>query len=232
MLSNAIKLTLGQVPHPTFRKVFFLGLLMAAVVLAACIIAMRMQWPEGFLTGWEWLDQWLLGWAMFAVLASIGSYFLFPPVAMVFMGVMLDQVIEAVEDEHYPDRRPTRKVTLGENTIIALKQGLLVLVINVLALVIYIPLFLISGGLLAAAFYITLNGYLIGREYFDMVAVRFMTPRDARHMRRDNRDKAFMGGVAVAGMFLVPGLNLAAPVLGAALMTHMVHAALNNEVSS
>lgn len=229
MLLHFVKLTLAQMPHPTFRKVFFAGMALTLVCLALCLFGLRLMWPDGALTGWAWLDEWLLGWTAFTFVAVFAVYFLFPPVAMVFMGLMLDKIILAVEARHYPNKSPVRTVSLGENTIMAIKQGAVVLCVNTVFLIFYIPLFFLSFGTLAALLYLLVNGYLIGREYFDMVSIRFMSRRDARHLYIEHTNKAFSGGAIVAGMFLIPGINIITPVFGAALMTHMVHTAMQEE---
>ncbi len=238
MLDRALSRTMEQMSHPTFRRVFLLGTLSAIVVLFITLFGLWNLWPAGTITGWEWLDDWLMEWEflakfmVYAPVAVLGSYFLFPPLAITAMGMLLDQVIEAVEEEYYPDRPAVRKVSIGETVFMAFKQGGIVLLVNILALPLYIFFFVISGGILSLGLYLLINGYLIGREYFEMVAIRFMPRRESYSLRAGPNSKAVLGGMVIAGLFLIPFVNLVAPVFGAALMTHLVHHALNRQSAS
>lgn len=238
MLDRALSRTMEQLSHPTFRRVFFLGTFAAIVVLFITLFGLWHLWPTGTITGWEWLDDLLMEWefiakfVVYAPVAVLGTYFLFPPLAITAMGLFLDSIIEAVEEEYYPDRPAVRKVGVGETVLMALKQGGVVLLVNLLALPLYILFFTISGGILSLGLYLLINGYLFGREYFEMVAIRFMPRQECRRLRASRHSKAVMGGMVIAGLFLIPFANLIAPVFGAALMTHLVHYSLNRHSSS
>lgn len=233
MLDRAISRTMEQISHPTFRHVFFLGTLAALVVLWITLFGLWELWPAGTFTGWDWLDDILMEWelmakwAVYAPIAVLGTYFLFPPLAIAAMGLMLDKVIDAVEEEYYPDRPAIRRVSVGETVLTALKLGAVVLLVNLLAMPLYILFFFMSGGILSLGLYLLINGYLMGREYFEMVAIRFMSHRECRSLRASRHSKAVLGGMVIAGLFLIPFANLAAPVFGAALMTHLVHYSLS-----
>jgi|FLOH01.1.fsa_nt_gi CysZ protein len=236
MLDRALSRTMEQMSHPTFRKVFFLGTLAATLVLFLTLFGMWEFWPAGTFTGWDWLDDILMEWellakfAVYAPVAVLGTYFLFPPLAVTAMGLLLDQVIDAVEEEYYPDRPAVRKVSVWETVLMALKQGSVVLLVNLLAMPLYILFFFISGGILSLGLYLIINGYLFGREYFEMVAIRFMPRSECRKLRASRHSKAVMGGMVIAGLFLIPFANLIAPLFGAALMTHLVHHTLNHHL--
>lgn len=237
MLDRALSRTMEQLSHPAFRRVFFLGTFTAIIVLFITLFSLWTLWPAGTFTGWDWLDDILMEWellakfAVYAPVAILGTYFLFPPLAVTAMGLLLDSIIEAVEEEYYPDRPAVRKVSVGETVLMALKQGGVVLLVNILAMPLYILLFFMSGGILSLGLYLLINGYLFGREYFEMVAIRFMSRGEARRLRASRHSKAILGGMVVAGLFLIPFANLIAPVFGAALMTHLVHYTLNRHSS-
>ena len=237
MLDRALSRTMDQLSHPTFRRVFFLGTLSATIVLFITLFSLWTFWPAGTFTGWDWLDDILMQWellakfAVYAPVAVLGTYFLFPPLAITAMGLLLDSVIEAVEEEYYPDRPAVRKISVGETVVMALKQGGVVLLVNLLAMPLYVLFFFISGGILSLGLYLLINGYLIGREYFEMVAIRFMPRQECRRLRASRHSKAILGGMVVAGLFLIPFANLIAPVFGAALMTHLVHYSLSRHSS-
>jgi CysZ protein len=65
------------------------------------------------------------------------------------------------------------------------------------------------------------NGYLLGREYFELVAMRHHGRQEARDMRKQNGGRVFLSGCIVAVLFTAPVLNLAALVIGVAAMVHL-----------
>ena len=68
---------------------------------------------------------------------------------------------------------------------LALKFFLVVLVVNLVALFL-----LLVPGVNLIAFYAG-NGYLLGREYFEMVAMRHLPPDEARRLRKANLATVF-----------------------------------------
>ena len=89
------------------------------------------------------------------------------------------------------------------------------IVLNLLAL----PLYLLPGPNILI--YLALNGYLLGREYFETVAQRRLGGRAVAQARRRVRLRLWVAGVLIALMLAVPLLNLIAPVLATAFMTHL-----------
>jgi len=225
MIATAINRTWQQLLHPKFRSVFFTSVLAALVTLVLLTAAVNHYWPERFVTGWDWLDSYgdSFSTAGFVAVVTFGSYFLFPGVVTMVMGLLTDQIAGAVEEEYYPNRLGDRKVPLGDVFVSAAKLTLIMLVLNLVFLIPYILLLFLTGGIGTLILFIVLNGLLIGREYFEMVAIRHMDRHEVTRMRKTNNSKVFVGGALVAGMFLVPVLNLVAPIVGAAVMTHIFH---------
>lgn len=225
MIVQALNRSWQQLLHPKFRSVFLTSLTAAAVTLVALTLILNAYWPDSYSFGWEWLDQFgnEIASAGFWSIIMIGSYMLFPGIVTMVMGVLIDKIATAVEEEYYPNRIGTRKVPITDTVLSAAKLTLIMVVANLLALVPYLIL-LVTTGPGAFALFILLNGYLLGREYYEMVALRHMPVRAANNARLDNSGKVFVAGSLIAGMFLVPFLNIMAPIIGAALMTHVVHA--------
>jgi uncharacterized protein involved in cysteine biosynthesis len=88
--------------------------------------------------------------------------------------------------------------------------------VNLLAL----PLYLVPG-LNVVVFY-AMNAYLLGREYFELVALRRLDPRTARGLRRAHRLRFFIAGLLMAALFTIPVVNLVASLIAAAFMVHLV----------
>ena len=70
-----------------------------------------------------------------------------------------------------------------------------------------------------------LNGYLLGREYFQFAAQRFRPEREASALRKKFSLEVFLAGLIIAAFMSVPILNLFTPVFASALMVHL-HKAL------
>lgn len=221
MISRAFLNALDQVHDKGFRKVFWLGILIAIVSYIGIFLITGALLPEELsLTGWEWFDDflmWIFGGTFVVVL-----FFLFPGIATMFMGLFLDDIIDAVETRHYPDDRAPKRLGIGESLVSSMRLGLVIIIINLLALPAYLILWFTAFG--PIILYILINGYLLGREYFELVAERHMSAAEAANLRRDHRDKSIMAGMVITGIFMVPVLNLAAPILGVAAMVHLVHA--------
>jgi CysZ protein len=91
-----------------------------------------------------------------------------------------------------------------------------VVALNLLVL----PLYLLPVA--NALIFYALNGYLLGREYFEMVAPRRLEQGPRRELWRRRRLGFFLAGVAFAFFSTLPLVNLLAPVVAAAAMTHLV----------
>jgi CysZ protein len=215
---------LGQIGDRRFRRVLFLGVLLALALLFAIYAAfLQVIWwltPDsidiplvGPVTGVETL----LGWASVLVMLGL-SVFLMVPVASAFTGLFLEDVADAVEDRHYPHLPPATALPWTE----ALRQSVnflgLVVGVNALALFLY-PF---AGPAIPVVFWVV-NGFLLGREYFTLVALRRLPPDEAKAMRRRNRWRLWLAGTLMAAPLSVPIVNLVVPVLGVATFTHLFH---------
>ncbi len=130
--------------------------------------------------------------------------------------LFLERVVDLTEARFYPGLPPPRPVPILEQVLAALRLLGISLLLNLLTL----PLYLRPGWSTWSC-RVLLNGYLVGREYFELVAQRRVAPGGAGAPRRRKARWIFWSGGAVIAMLLaVPILNLAAPVIGAAFMTH------------
>lgn len=228
MIALALNRSWQQLLHPKFRSVFMTAVLAAAATLVALTIVLNAYWPDriAFESAWfSWLNyfsDWIASLGFWAVV-GFGSYLLFPGIVTMVMGLLADKICAAVEEEYYPNRPGTRSVPVSDVVISAAKLTLMMVLINALALVPYILLAMLTAGPGALILFITLNGYLLGREYYEMVAIRHLDRRAMAHSRIEFAGKIFVCGAIIAGMFLVPFLNILAPIIGAAMMTHIVH---------
>ena len=172
----------------------------------------------------DWLRE-LLVWLASLVAAVIGGFvfvllfwLLFVAVVQLVSGFYLERVAAAVEARHYPHLPAARPLKPLATMAVAVQfLGALVL-LNLLAA----PLYLIPiVGL--AAFYL-LNGYLLGREYFELAAMRRLDAHQTRALRRAHRGRLLAAGLIITLLFSLPLINLVAPIVAAAAMVHVNHA--------
>lgn len=228
MIALALNRSWQQLLHPKFRSVFLTAVAAAAATLVLLTFALNAYWPDTVTFNSEWLSwlndlgDWLSSIGFWAVV-GVGSYLLFPGIVTMVMGVLADKICEAVEEEYYPNRLGTRKVPVADVVISAAKLTLIMVALNLLFAIPYVILFFLTGGLGFIVLFILVNGYLLGREYYEMVAIRHVDRHRVLHSRLEHSGKTFVGGAVIAGMFMVPFLNILAPIIGAAFMTHIVH---------
>jgi uncharacterized protein involved in cysteine biosynthesis len=215
---------LGQFGDRRFRRVVFLGALLALALLFAVYAGfLQLVWwlaPDsidlpvvGPVTGVETL----LGWASLAFMIVL-SVFLMVPVASAFTGLFLEDVVDAVEDRHYPGLPPASVLGWAEALLQSVNFLGLVIAVNAAALLVY-PF---VGPAIPLVFW-SVNGFLLGREYFTMVAQRRMPKAEVAAMRRRNRGKLWLAGTLMAAPLSIPLVNLLVPVLGVATFTHIFH---------
>jgi len=209
---NAFRLALVQLPEKKFRSVLLRALGLTLLLFVVLGGAAWWSWPtEGFF-GISWLNDaldWVLG--FFGVAAL---FLLLIPVASLFVAIFLDEIAEAVEQRFYAHDVPGREQPLGEAILVGLKFTGLVIVLNILIL----PTYLLGIGFIA---FFLLNGYLIGREYFEMVGVRHQSIAEVKQVRRQNGMVIYLCGAAIAFLLTIPIVNFLVPVLGTAAMVHV-----------
>ena len=217
-------LALAQLPSPPFVRVLWRSLLLTFVALVLVYALLAYLLAQAPPTPWPWLD------ASLRVVGGLGLLFggflLFPAVATAVMAIFLDDVAEAVEREHYPAAPPGRALLPSAAAWGALRFLTLIIGLNLVFLPLYIASIWIAG--LGLILYLGINGYLLGREYFELAALRQVTPETARQIRKANGGKVFAIGFALAWAFSVPFLNLLMPLVATAWMVHVLKA-LQNE---
>ena len=78
-------------------------------------------------------------------------------------------------------------------------------------------------GPLAPLLFYGANGWLLGREFFQMAARRHLPDAQAQALRRAHGGRVTLTGVLVAVGLTVPIVNIALPLLAAATFTHLFH---------
>lgn len=223
---QALFLSLGQLLDRRVAMVFVKSLFLT--------IALMIAISAGIWFGMQWVFDWIAdrighyGWTTDAasistiLLILVAHLLLFRAVAIAVMDIFADDVVEAVEAKHYPDAHATaRAVPFGQGLTMGLGSAFRAVTINVLFSPIYLIL-LITGVGTPVAFFIV-NTWLLGRDLGDMVAAWHMRSRDLPGWRSKTGFRRLRLGAVGTALFLIPGISLLAPVLGAAMATHMFH---------
>src|SRR5580698_7189935 len=157
---------------------------------------------------------WLLSFAAgFGIIA--GSIFLMPAVTAIVGSFYADRIGDEVEREHYPADPPGKALPLPAALWEGLKTALLAVVIYLCA----VPLILFAG--FGAVIFFLATAYILGREYFELAAMRFRSPPEAKLLRKRNATTVFLGGLLIAAFVSIPIINLATPLFAMALMVHV-----------
>jgi CysZ protein len=204
----------GNLFQPALRRVVGLSLAIAVASFAGLWLTLAIVLEQNARFGWRPLD-WLVD-LLGAFVALLVTWFLFPAVVTLVMGFFLDRIAGAVEALDYPGKGPARHAPIAETTKATLRLMVFAVILNLLAL----PVYVLAPGMNFFVF-LGLNGYLLGREYFEVVALRRLDQTAVRTVRHRFTGRVFLGGVVIAGLFIVPLLNLVAPVIATAFMVHL-----------
>ena len=223
----AFSVAFGQLGDPPIRAVIWRVALWTAMIFAALgwglwslISGFDPSSSLGFIP-FDWLREPLVA-ALGFIVAVIGGFvvfalfwLLFASVVQFVSGFYLERVVVAVEARHYPDLPPARGPGVGETLIATARFFGLLVALNLLAL----PFYLIPT--LGLAVFYLLNGYLLGRENFELVAMRRLDARVMGRLRRRHRGRLLIAGLIVTVLMSLPLVNLIAPIVAAAAMAHL-----------
>ena len=212
MLASAFR-ALSQIFEPPLRAIFWKTLGYTLLLLLLVWVALNGA-VVGFVTlPYPWLET------VLSLLTGIGAIFLLgflvAPITAIVAGFLQDEIAEIVETGDYPMDRPGHALPLSQAIPQAIKFASVVIVGNLLALF----LLLVPGINLIA--FALVNGYLLGREFFEFAAMRFRPPADARVFRKRHRGTVFLAGLAIAAFLAVPLLNLLTPIFATVMMVHL-----------
>jgi len=227
MLDAAVK-ALSQILSPPMRSILWrsIGLALVLIVVLAIGLQRLLSWFASSGEGWAEamlgptfhapLD--ILAWIV-SIAAGLGvvlgAVLLMPAITSLVASVFVDEVADHVEREHYPAERPGTALPLGR----AMTEGVKTALLTILVYLIALPFVFIAGAGFLAFFIAT--AWLLGREYFELAAMRFRPPAEAKAMRRDNAATVFTAGLVIAAFVSIPIMNLATPLFGMAFMVHM-----------
>ena len=227
MLAAAAQ-ALSQMFSPPFRAVLLksIGLALVLVVVMAILLQRLFTWLAGLGEG---VAENTLGPAAhypLAVLAGVltvaasfsiiaGSLLLMPAVTALVASFFVDDIALEVERSCYSDEPVGRALPLVRAAIEGVRTALLAILIYLASLVL-LALF----GFGALIFFLG-TAYILGREYFELAAMRYHPVADAKALRRRHGGTVFAAGLFIAAFVSIPIVNLATPLFGMAFMVHI-----------
>ena len=214
--------SIAQFDDPRFRRVLWRGLGLTMLLLAAaCLLViysvnqlLSSALVAGVIGDQSWLGSLFnIGGVLFTIALSI---WLMVPVASAIIALFLDEVAQAVEARHYPHLPKQAAAKLQDQILVSIRfLGLLILA-NIGALILSMTL-----PFLAPVVFWATNGYLMGREYFQMAAMRRVPRTQAQELLRRHRGAIWCAGILMAIPLTIPLVGLFIPILGAATFTHL-----------
>jgi CysZ protein len=227
MLDAAVK-ALAQILSPPMRSILWRSIGLALVLIVALAIGLQRLLSWFATSGEVWAEAMLgpnfqtplsvLAWIL-SIAAGLGvvfgAVFLMPAITSLVASVFVDEAADHVERQHYPAERPGTALPFG----VAATEGVKTALLTILVYLIALPFVFFAGAGFIAFFIAT--AWLLGREYFELAAMRFRTPAEAKAMRKQNATTIFTAGLVIAAFVSIPIVNLATPLFGMAFMVHM-----------
>ena len=220
ILSDFLK-SVAQFDDPKFRRVLWRGMgLTIALLIAACLLVnfginqlLSSAWAANMIGDQSWLGALInVGGVLFTIALSI---WLMVPVTSAIIALFLDEVAQAVEARHYPHLPKQTATKLQDQILVGIRFLGILLLANIGALI----LSMILPPLAPFVFWAT-NGYLMGREYFQMAAMRRMPRAQAQELFQRHQGSIWTAGILIAIPMSIPLVGLFIPILGAATFTH------------
>ena len=210
-----------------------LWLVLAGCAVLTLLVLSGLWWGVRYGVAWvaeTWPSR--AGWLSYGqgTLGFIVALLLLPTTFVLIASFFQERVADIVEARHYPDLPPANSTPLISSVAASVRLMVFMILLNVVALPFYIALTWFFGA--GAFLMLAVNGLITGREYFEIAALRRMGRLEMRALRRRHRLRIFLAGTAIAGLILVPVVNLAAPVLGIAFMTHIFHDCLSSPAAA
>jgi CysZ protein len=217
MFASAGK-AIGMIFDPAFRGVVLKGLFLTILLFVGVFVGLKYGLDALPPLPWGWANdivdvlEWIVAGGVGFILLPI---FIGAPIAAIFASFFLDEVSAAVEKKHYPSDPPAHGTPFLTGLWIGIRFLLILIVVNLILLPFNLfPLTAIFAWVIT----IVVNGWLLGREYFELAAVRHMKLHDADVLRRKHSGALTMAGIVIALLAFIPIVSFFAPLFGVAYM--------------
>ena len=227
MIDAAVK-AISQMLSPPMRSILWRSIGLALVLITVLAVGLQRLLSWFATSGEGWAEALLgpgyhsslnaLAWVV-SIAAGLGvvlgGIFLMPAISSLVASFFVDDVGDLVEREYYPAEEPGVALPLG----IAMTEGVKTALLTIVVYLVALPFVLVAGAGFLVFFIAT--AWLLGKQYFELAAMRFRPPAEAKLMRKDNAAPVFTAGALIAAFVSIPIVNLATPLFGMALMVHM-----------
>jgi len=214
---RAFELAIAQLGDPKLRGIIWWSLL--ASLLLQVGIAVLGIWALRSFAHFEtrWINEailWLTGTGVIVL-----AFVLFPASFGIVISIFMEYIADVVEARHYPQLGKARGIPVWTGVWTGVVFLVAVVALNLVMLPFYIAAIFIAG--LGAVLFYAINGWLTGRMYYELVALRRLDPAEVRAWRRANSGVLWLTGIVIVFLGTIPILNLIVPVLGVAAMVHV-----------
>ena len=222
MISSFLK-TFGQVNDPKIRKALALATLLTllsiilAVTLGVALLDRLFDFFSMTLQSWFGKgESWFRGFAQLlgGSLIFLICYMVFAGIHGAFVGIFIDDILDAVKKKHYPEIPWQKPPGFIKSCLFSARLLSLTFALNLLAS----PLLILAWFFPPVGLFlqIVLNGYLLGKEYGQLV--EFRIPENVSVVPKP---KYFLNGMIASIIWVIPVLNLLAPILLAGSVLHL-----------
>lgn len=204
--------SIDQLLSAKFRSVLLKSLVLTIGMFVILWLSMQAALSHFLTLSYGWMET------VIAIIAGMGlfagMFFLLLPITSLVATFFIDEIAEAVEEKYYPDDPAGREMPVIQGLVIAVKYTVVVVGVNILVLLVaFIP------GINVMAFYGG-NGYLLGREYFELCGLRHLPHAEVVALRNANRTRVWLSGILIAVVATIPFINLFTPLFATAFMVH------------
>lgn len=197
----------------------FIGTVLRSLLLTAILFVLLFAGVEYGLAhlpplGSVWVNR-LLELAT-PILLVLAIFFLGAPVAAIFGSLYLDRIAAKVDAHFYPnDPRAA-----GTPLVTGIREAFRLIGLSLLINVVLLPVDVGVPGVSEIAT-ILANGWLLGREFFELASLRHLSRQQSDVLRRKYSGKIFAAGLLISVLTVIPFVDLIAPFFGSALMAHL-----------
>jgi CysZ protein len=204
---------LNDVSSPEFRSVLWKSIGLTLALFAVVLVAAEVLLYFLTLVPWPWTQTLIAVGSGFGLLVAF--FFLMAPVTAMFAGLFLDKIASQVEQRHYPQDARGTALSMLRAFVFGLQFAGITLLVNIIVF----PLVFFAG--FGVVVLLASNAYLLSREYFEMAAMRFMTPNAATALRKQYSFRIVMAGFIPAALAMVPIVNLLVPLFATSFFVHI-----------
>jgi CysZ protein len=219
---RALSLTFGQLGDRAIVRIMLKSLAVTVLIfiIAGIGLVAAVNWA---IAAYGWGKEEGVAANAVAILGALaGAWLLFRAVAVPVIGFFADEIVTAIEAKHYPEAaRLAKPPNLAVSLRLGLGSVLRLIGFNLIALPLYLVLVFTAVGPIVA--FVGVNALLLGRDLGEMVAVRHLESAGLKGWLRTTRGARAVLGLIVTGLFVLPFINLLAPVIGAGMATHLFH---------